>query len=99
MPDLFKLSTALIIISSFSMQWAVMSAKRNNKQMLSVALGITALLGIGFVISQYYSWSELVHQGIYFAGRIRDIKTPFTYVPTIKRETAEAVGDAGNVAG
>src|SRR5258708_18352852 len=60
MPDLFKLSTALILLSSFSMQWAVISAKRNNKQMLTVALGITALLGIGFVISQYYSWSELV---------------------------------------
>ena len=27
MPDLFKISTALIFISSFSMQWAVISAK------------------------------------------------------------------------
>ncbi len=99
MPDLFKLSTAFIFISSFSMQWAVASARRGNKQMLKVALGITALLGIGFMISQYYSWSKLVEQGIYFAGRISDIKTQFKYVPTIKRETAEAAGDAGNVAG
>src|ERR1700693_6300679 len=65
MPDLFKLSTALIFISSFTMQWAVVCAKRNNKQMLNVALGITALLGIGFMISQYYAWSKLVDQGIY----------------------------------
>jgi len=57
------------------------------------------LLGLGFVISQYYSWASLVDQGIYFAGRIRDIKTDFKYVPTIKRETVEAAGDAGNVAG
>jgi cytochrome c oxidase subunit 3 len=98
MPGLFKLSTALIFTSSFTMQWAVISARKNNKLTLKIALGITALLGIGFMISQYLSWSELVKQGIYFAGRIEDIKTNFTYVPSIKRETAQAAGDAGNVA-
>src|SRR3954471_15532014 len=77
LPELFKLSTGLIVLSSVSMQWAVISARKNNRQMLSIALGITALLGVGFVISQYYSWSQLVNEGIYFAGRIRDIKVPF----------------------
>jgi cytochrome c oxidase subunit 3 len=99
LPDLFKVSTVLIFISSFSMQWAVMAAKRGNRQMLILALGITAVLGFGFVVSQYYSWAELVKQGIYFAGRIQDIKTPFNYIPSIKNETAQAAGDAGNVAG
>src|SRR5437016_704558 len=77
MPELFKLSTAFILVSSFTMQWAVIAARRNNKQMLKLAMGITALLGLGFMISQYYSWAQLVDQGIYFAGRIRDIKTQF----------------------
>lgn len=99
MPELFKVSTVLIIISSLSMQWAVVAARKGNKQLLSLGLGITALLGIGFVISQYYAWSALVEQGIYFAGKISDVKTNFTYIPTVKRETVEAAGDAGNVAG
>jgi len=99
MPDLFKLSTALILISSFTMQWALRSVKKDNKEMLTVALGLTALLGIGFVISQYYSWSKLVDEGIYFAGRIRDVKTQFKYLPSVKNETMDAVGDVGNVAG
>src|SRR5437868_12382184 len=47
LPDLFKVSTVLIFISSFSMQWAVMAARKGNKQMLVLALGITALLGCG----------------------------------------------------
>lgn len=99
MPSLFLVSTILIFVSSFSMQWAVMAIKRNNKTAMTIALGITFLLGIGFVISQYYSWAQLVDQGIYFAGRIKDIKTEFKYLPTVKRESVSMVGDAGNVAG
>jgi cytochrome c oxidase subunit III len=99
MPALFKLSTALIVVSSISMQWAITSVRKDNMGIFIVALGITILLGIGFVISQYFSWSQLVDEGIYFSGRISDIKTHYNYVPTAKNETAAMAGDASNVAG
>ena len=97
-PAMFKISTVLIVLSSFSMQWAVGSIKKGNEQSLRIGLLITLLLGVGFVITQYLAWSELYRNGIAFTGRITDIKTNFTYVPTGKETLAEA-NNVGNVAG
>ena len=97
LPELFKISTVLIILSSVTMQWAVRTIKRNNKKNLKLAISLTALLGIGFVVFQYLSWSQLVSQGIYLVGDVKDIHTHFQYIPAGK-ETATDVGTTGNVA-
>src|SRR5439155_16173493 len=59
MPELFKVSTILIVLSSITMQWSVVSIRKNNKKNLKLAITLTAILGIGFVVFQYLSWSEL----------------------------------------
>lgn len=97
LPPLFILSTIIIVISSASMQWAVASIRKNNTKNLKTAVLITFLLGIGFVISQYLAWSDLVSQGIYFVGTIKDITTHYTYIPAGKETVAEAA-NMGNVA-
>jgi cytochrome c oxidase subunit 3 len=97
MPGLFKLSTLIIIVSSITMQWAVLSARKNKIGSMKIALLLTTLLGVGFVFSQYFAWSELVSRGIYFAGRIKDVHSSSTYIPA-GNETAAEVGDTGNVA-
>ena len=97
LPELFKISTILIVLSSVTMQWAVRAIKRNNKKTLKVAISLTAALGIGFVLFQYLSWSQLVSQGIYLVGQVKDIHTQFQYIPAGK-ETATEVGTTGNVA-
>src|SRR5882724_9247179 len=56
LPQLFKVSTILIVLSSVTMQWAVNSAKKNNKKNLKLAISLTAALGIGFVVFQYLAW-------------------------------------------
>ena len=97
LPKLFKLSSVIIIISSVSMQWGLMSVKKNNIKSLITAMLITVVLGFGFIVSQYYAWSELYHNGIVFTGHISDIKTDFKYIPSGK-ETALESSDTGNVA-
>ena len=87
MPDLFKVSTALILLSSVTMQWAVNSIKKNNRKNLKLALTLTALLGTGFVVFQYLAWSDLISQGIYLVGDVKDIKGAYQYIPAAK-ETA-----------
>src|SRR5690242_4488553 len=72
MPNLFMVSTLIILISSATMQWAVISVKKNNISAMRLALLLTIVLGFGFVLFQYLAWGELVKQGIYFAGRIKD---------------------------
>jgi cytochrome c oxidase subunit 3 len=98
MPDLFKVSTMLIIISSVTMQWAVSSIKKNNKKNLKIAVTLTTLLGIGFVVFQYLAWSQLVSQGIYFVGEVKDLKGSYQYIPAAT-ESATDVATMGNVAG
>ncbi len=98
LPQLFKLSSVIIVLSSLSMQWGLSAIKKDKIKILKTALFITFLLGLGFIVSQYYAWSELYHNGIVFTGRISDIKTDYQYIPSGKETVAE-VSDAGNVAG
>ena len=97
MPGLFMVSTIFIILSSITMQLALTAVKKNNLNRLKLFLAGTAIFGIGFVVLQYFSWSQLVSQGIYLVGHVKDIRTEFHYIPA-GRETATDVGDTGNVA-
>lgn len=98
LPQLFQLSSIIIIVSSLTMQWGLISVKKNNIKNLKIAMLLTVILGFGFVISQYYAWTDLYKNGIVFTGTIKDIKTDFHYIPSGK-ETLKDVSDAGNVAG
>lgn len=97
LPKLFIASTIVIAMSSVSMQWAVVSIRNNQVGKLKIAVLITFLLGIGFVVLQYLAWNDLVSQGIYFVGRVKDITTDFTYVPA-GNETVKDAAEMGNVA-
>lgn len=98
LPNTFIYSTVIILLSSIPMQWALVSVRRNNSKNFLTGLILTALFGLAFIFMQYFAWTELFHQGIAFSGRIKDVSTNFTYVPS-GTETAEQAGDAGNVAG
>ncbi len=97
LPDMFILSTVLIVLSSLPMQWALVSVKKGNNSGLRFGLLLTFLLGGAFVFTQYLAWSELFSQGIAFTSRIRDIKGEFTYIPS-GEETLSQVGEVSNVA-
>lgn len=98
LPGAFSFSTLIIILSSVSMQWGLLSVRNGKVGKLKSALFITLLLGTGFVISQYMAWSQLFHEGIAFSGRIGDIKAAYSYIPA-GTETVDQVRDAGNVSG
>ena len=98
LPQLFKISSFIIILSSLTMQWGLISLRKSNLRNLKIAMILTVILGAGFVFSQYYAWSELYNNGIVFTGRISDIKSEFKYIPSGKETIAEAA-DVGNVAG
>jgi cytochrome c oxidase subunit 3 len=97
LPNLFIVSTVLIVLSSISLQWGVASIKKNNINNLMIGVLITFILGIGFVVCQYLAWSDLVSQGIYFSGTVKDMKTDFTYIPA-GNETVKEAAETGNVA-
>lgn len=68
MPPAFWLTSGIILSSSITMHWAYVSAKRDNLKSLRIAMVITTVLGIAFLIGQYLAWGELVAMDVYFVG-------------------------------
>ena len=67
-PPLFQWTTVIIILSSVSMHFAYVSAKRNQINNIRWGLGITAILALAFVIGQIKAWGQLVEGGFHFVG-------------------------------
>lgn len=68
MPRILWLSTALILVSSVTLEtarrsWKNSAGNRNRSWLLA-----TAALGIGFLGSQLFAWRQLVRQGVYVAS-------------------------------
>lgn len=70
LPMAFTISTVLLVLSSVTMHWSLFAAKKNELGQLKLALGITTLLGAGFVYSQYIGFSQMADLGLYFVGNI-----------------------------
>lgn len=82
MPQSFYISTAVIIISSVTMNWALASAKKNDLKNLKIASLITLGLGLLFVVFQFQSWGVLVDQKVFFAGKDSNAAGSFMYALT-----------------
>lgn len=67
MPKILWLSTALIVISSGTIEFARRSLKQDRNAVYGRWLVYTVALGAAFVISQLLAWRQLVKQGVYLA--------------------------------
>lgn len=68
LPKVLWLSTALIMISSLTVEMARRSLKQQRSSAYVLWLAITAILGVGFLGSQIIAWRQLVKQGVYLAS-------------------------------
>jgi cytochrome c oxidase subunit III len=68
LPPIFYVSTALILLSSISMQWALASVRKDRIAQMRTGLIITLGLGLAFTFTQFTAWSILVREGIFFTG-------------------------------
>ncbi len=68
MPRILLLSTALILISSGTLEAARQKLKRAARTGYRPWLLLTVLLGLGFLASQLLAWRQLVGQGVYVAS-------------------------------
>jgi cytochrome c oxidase subunit 3 len=82
LPSQFWISTAIIIISSISMNWAMQSIKKENYKALTQAIIITLVLGIVFIISQIMGWSALIRANIYAMGDKSSASGSYLYIIT-----------------
>ncbi|MCX6296953.1 MAG: cytochrome c oxidase subunit 3 [Bacteroidetes bacterium] len=82
LPQMFYISTAVIIISSVTMNWALSSAKKNDYLNMKRATLITLILGLTFVVFQFKAWGVLVDQKVFFAGKYSNASGSFLYALT-----------------
>jgi len=68
LPAMFNISSILIVLSSLTMHWAFLSAKKNQIGTLKIAISITAILGAAFCYTQLLGWREMVSIGVYLTG-------------------------------
>ncbi len=64
-PPFVWASTALIVASSLTISRAQKSLRRADEAGYGRWLGVTLLLGLGFVVSQLLAWRQLVAAGVY----------------------------------
>jgi cytochrome c oxidase subunit III len=83
-------STALILLSSLSIEIARRKLKQNLAATYSKYLLLTGFLGLGFLVSQVIAWRQLAAQGIYISSHPH---SSFFYVLT----GAHAVHIAGGL--
>ena len=67
-PTMFWISTAVIIISSITVQMALRSFKQREMNQYRGLIGITLLLGVAFVALQWLGFQDLWAQKITFRG-------------------------------
>lgn len=67
-PRLFWYSTAVLLLSSISMQVALRAAKKDNFGLLRMTISITFALGLVFLWLQIRGFYELVQQNLYLVG-------------------------------
>lgn len=79
LPNIFYVSTALILGSSLAIHLSYGAYKAQNEGMYKIGLVIAFILGIGFLISQYVGWTTLLGQGIDMKA---NVSGAFTYLIT-----------------
>jgi cytochrome c oxidase subunit 3 len=67
-PSAFFLSTIMILASSVSIHFALNSYKKGKVAGYKIGLVSTLILGILFVIMQYFGWLQLEEIGVYLNG-------------------------------
>jgi len=80
LPDQFWVNTWIIIASSVTLIWARRAAGKNNPEQTKLAVGITTLLGVAFLVGQWLAWGKMVEMNYYFSGS--NSSSSFIYVLT-----------------
>lgn len=80
LPSSFWISTALILLSSVTVNMALSAIKKNNQKASNYLLLVTLLLGVSFAVFQWFGWGQMIKSGNYFVSNIMDPEKPGFFV-------------------
>ena len=82
LPIQFWINSLIIVTSSLTMIWAHRNLKKDNFEQAKLAISITAILGVAFLIGQFLAWQKMVEMNYYFSGMGSNTSSSFIYVLT-----------------
>lgn len=82
-PDAMFFSTVILLISSLTIHYAYISAKKDNLERIKIALIFTMILGLAFIFLQFVGFKRLIDNQIYFTGKTSNVAASFLYILTI----------------
>lgn len=68
LPEIFWYTSGVIILSSVTLHWAYISAKKDELAKLKIGMVVSAVLALTFLAGQWYSWIALVDRDVFFVG-------------------------------
>ncbi|UZD22352.1 cytochrome c oxidase subunit 3 [Algoriphagus halophytocola] len=68
LPSIFWYTSGIVILSSVCLQVAYAAAKKDNLAGLRLGITLAVVLGIAFLVGQWYSWVALVDRNVFFVG-------------------------------
>lgn len=92
LPSAFYISTLLIILSSIAFMLAKFFIKKDNRQLTTLFLISTLVLGVGFIVFQLEGFKQLFNSGLVFAGAQSTVKSSFIYGITLAHLAHIAAG-------
>lgn len=68
LPDVFWISTAIVVVSSLIIHLAYRAYKRQDFRQFNLLMMITVLLGTAFLFTQWTGWQQMTQMGILLDG-------------------------------
>jgi len=62
------ITSGIIVLSSVTMQWSYIAAKKDELSQVRIGLIVTTILGVIFLLGQFYVWGALVDKNVFFVG-------------------------------
>lgn len=96
LPQMFTISTVLLVISSLTIYLAKKSITKGSEGGLKLWLVVTFMLGLGFAGTQYLGWADLQSEGKFFLGTLGNMKGEYGVDYTIMMKGEPVLYDQGN---
>ncbi len=79
LPNVFIYSTAVIILSSLTLHWSFLQAKKLRFTQQRIGLWLTFILGVVFISLQIYGWTVWTNLGVFFINSNASISFVYAF--------------------
>jgi cytochrome c oxidase subunit 3 len=68
LPVIFWITSGTVVLSSLFLHYAYYSAQKDNLAGVRIGMSLAVLLGVAFLVGQWYSWVAMVDREVFFVG-------------------------------